>query len=197
MNVTAILASPRRHSASSAFGEYFLSKLAEKNKAGCHINKFILRGMQYSGCKGCYFCQTKQDNCVLDDDLTEVFQSLYKTDILLIATPIYFGRDPSQLAAFVDRCNQFYVSNFLISNEKSKLTKGKTLVLLTTQEQAGIHRYRDLHNSFHFYFKQFGFTNFYAISEDLLSIEFDLNDHKHFYDTIDACVAKVAEPFKS
>ncbi|MCL2519772.1 MAG: flavodoxin family protein [Spirochaetaceae bacterium] len=193
MNVIAILASPRRNSASSAFAEYFLNKLTEEDKAGCNINKFILRGMQYSGCKGCYLCQTKATACVLTDDLTEVFESLHQADILFIATPIYFGRTPSQLLAFTNRLKQLSIDNSLT---KTRLPGGKTAILLTTQQQEDVHYYRDLRNSLHYQFKQFGFTNFYTIGKGLLGIEFDLNDCKDFYDTIDDCVAKVAAPFK-
>lgn len=185
MKVTAILSSPRENSASSAFAEYFLDTLKQKSTE-CSVDKFILRDMQYSGCNACYLCQTtNNDDCVIDDDLQLIFKSLYKADLLFIASPIYFDHVPSQLKAFIDRCNQLYLSDFLTNDQKSKLPKGKTFAIVTTQETKGSMRYRAIQDNLHFFFRHFGFTNFYFMNRDRLGIEFDLNNHKEFYNVLD------------
>ncbi|MCL2519771.1 MAG: flavodoxin family protein [Spirochaetaceae bacterium] len=196
MNITAIFASPRQNSASKAFGKYFLNRIAEKSTVQCNIDTFTLGDMQYGGCKACYLCQTEEELgvCKETDDLIEVFASLRKADILFMATPIYFGNLPSQLKAFTDRCKQFFMSTALGLGQISSLPSGKILVMLTTQQVYEVTKYEKLRKLLHYFFKQLGFTDFYFIGEDLLSIEFDLNEHKTFYNIIDNCIDTIINP---
>ena len=199
MKVLAIMSSPREHSASSTYGEYFLDEL-QKKRPDCQIKKYYLRTLNYQGCQACYKCQTTiETRCALNDGLTTVFSDLIEADILFIATPIYFDNVPSQLKAFLDRCNQFYIPDYLLTvAEETSMPKGKILVMINTQEQSGIRRYRAMQESFHFYFKRFGFAGFHFLSEDLLSTDWDLSHEKHrlFFNSIDDCVNDLAEYFK-
>jgi len=42
-------------------------------------------------------CKTKLDNCALEDDLTEVLDAVRETDVLVLASPVYYGDLSSQL----------------------------------------------------------------------------------------------------
>jgi multimeric flavodoxin WrbA len=180
MQITAIFASPRQHSASSHFAEYLLQKAGNAD-----IRKFYLRKMKYEGCRACYACQTKLDRCIINDDLSPVYNLIYSSDILLLATPIFFDNVPSQLKAFMDRCQAFFIPNFLTAPVKSRLPPGKTLIMLTTQEQKGINRYHTVHESYLYYFKLFGFKNFHFLAQDQIGHEFNLKNHKEFFHQLD------------
>ncbi|CAO0823653.1 hypothetical protein DFAR_3820007 [Desulfarculales bacterium] len=64
---------------------------------------FALNKLDYKGCQACYRCKTKLDRCALDDCLTPVLQAVAECDLLIVASPIYYGEVSSQTKAFIDR----------------------------------------------------------------------------------------------
>ncbi|MBQ1554037.1 MAG: flavodoxin family protein, partial [Clostridia bacterium] len=55
-------------------------------------------------CIGCNTCFTREGNaCFQKDGMTEIYQKLSQTDILIIASPVYFYGISAQLKAIVDR----------------------------------------------------------------------------------------------
>ena len=55
-------------------------------------------------CKGCNCCYTSEGNqCVHNDDMTEIYNLLAQADTLVIASPVYFYGVSAQLKALIDR----------------------------------------------------------------------------------------------
>ena len=55
-------------------------------------------------CKGCNCCYTSEGNqCVQNDDMTEIYNMLAQADTLVIASPVYFYGVSAQLKALIDR----------------------------------------------------------------------------------------------
>jgi multimeric flavodoxin WrbA len=48
--------------------------------------------------------QSEQKLCVLDDAMDEIYPKLLAADVILLATPVYFGRLSGSMADFIDRC---------------------------------------------------------------------------------------------
>jgi multimeric flavodoxin WrbA len=60
-----------------------------------------------SACLHCNWCvrkQSEQKLCVLNDVMDEIYPKLLAADIILLATPVYFGRLSGSMADFIDRC---------------------------------------------------------------------------------------------
>jgi multimeric flavodoxin WrbA len=78
-------------------------------------------------------CKTKLDRCVLKDDLSEVLDAVRETDILVMATPVYYGEVSSQLKGFIDRTFSFLVPDYTTNPNPSRLQSNKKLVFIQTQ----------------------------------------------------------------
>ena len=52
---------------------------------GNDVEKINVSKKKIDYCKGCYYCQSHNGECVIKDDLTEILQKIIDADILLLA----------------------------------------------------------------------------------------------------------------
>jgi multimeric flavodoxin WrbA len=130
MKITAVFGSPRKGRNSESLAEELLK---EAERLGAKVERFRLSEMRYRGCIACDGCKTGSERCVLKDDLSRTLEAMAETDVLVIATPIYFGDMPSQMKGFVDRWYSFFKPNYFAREDKRRLAGGKTAVLVVTQ----------------------------------------------------------------
>lgn len=166
MKITHVVGSPRKNSNSRQIADHFISKAEEK---GALVTSYDLNKMDYRGCQGCYGCKKGKDRCVLKDDLSEVLNKIYETDILVISTPVYFWDLPGQLKLFIDRSYSFAKDDWQSNPEPSRLPKGKKLVFIQTQG-AGDEMHDDIYQKYDAIFKIFsGFKDTYLIKGSEIS----------------------------
>ena len=154
MKVTCLLGSPRPEGNSAAIANRF----CETAKArGAEVVVYPLNKLDYRGCQGCMACKKKLDRCVLEDDLAEVLDAVRETDVLVLATPVYYMEVSSQLKAFIDRTYSFVGPDYMTNPEASRLSKGKVLVFIQTQEAESEQMCADIYPRYDFFFKWYGF----------------------------------------
>ena len=49
---------------------------------------------------------SKECHCIIEDDFASIFQKIKKTDVVIFATPVYFGNLSESLRAFTDRLSR-------------------------------------------------------------------------------------------
>lgn len=148
MKILCLLASPRPKGNSAAIANRFCEKA---ESLGAEVKTYSLNKLNYRGCQACMTCKTKLDHCVLKDDLTEVLNAVNDADVLVLATPVYFGDVTAQLKAFIDRTYSLYVPDFLTSLNPSRLSPGKRLVFIQTQAQ-GDKMFSDIYPKYELFF---------------------------------------------
>ncbi len=155
MKVTCLLGSPRKNANSSLIAERFC---AAAKGIGAEIKTFKLNDLNFRGCQGCYVCKTKLDRCVLKDDLTEVLEAVRETDVLVLASPVYFWDVTAQMKAFLDRTFSYLVPDFLTNPKRSRLAPGKKMVLILTQNNPDKNSFTHIFEKFDYFFRGNGFT---------------------------------------
>jgi multimeric flavodoxin WrbA len=128
MKVVSLLGSPRSASNSSAIANRFMKTAQE---LGAETRSFTLNSLSYRGCQGCYACKTTLERCVLNDDLTEVLAAVSEADLVLMATPVYFGEITGQLKMFMDRTFSYLVPDYRSNPQPSRLGSKKLVFVLT------------------------------------------------------------------
>lgn len=156
MKIVCLLASPRPRGNSTAIAMHFC-ETAEKK--GASIQTFALNKLNYRGCQACMTCKTKLDRCVLKDDLTEVLDAIRDADVLVMATPVYFGEVSSQLKAFIDRTFSYLVPDYTTNPVSSRLKSGKRLVFIQTQGQSDEKQFADIFPRYDYFFNWYGFKD--------------------------------------
>ena len=130
MNVVAVLGSPRLSGNSTAIANTFCDTARAR---GAKTMVFVLQQLKYNGCVGCMGCKISSEVCVVRDGLSEVLSAVADADVVVLATPIYFGDVSSQMKGFIDRTFSFLKPDFTTNPKPGRLAPGKTLVFVQTQ----------------------------------------------------------------
>lgn len=148
MKIVAVLGSPRPQGNSSTLARAFLEAARER---GAETQEFLLNQMDFKGCQACMACKTKSETCCLDDDLAQVLEALGKADILVLASPVYFGDLSSQMKAFFDRTYCCINPDF-----SCRLPAGKKAVMILTQANPDPAQFEDIFPRYERWLKLYG-----------------------------------------
>jgi multimeric flavodoxin WrbA len=149
MKIVAVLGSPQPQGNSNTLARTFLKAAAE---LGAETTEFLLNRMDFKGCQGCRGCKTKGDTCVLEDDLTPVLAAVKEADILLLASPVYFGDLSGQLKCFFDRTYSCINPDF-----SSRVPPGKKAVLVLAQANPDPASFDDIFPRYQRWLKIYGY----------------------------------------
>lgn len=75
--------------------------------AGNEVTRINLREKNIGYCRACCDCY-EIGSCKLRDDMNTLYTSVQEADVLVFATPIYFGGISGQLKTFLDRLYPIY-----------------------------------------------------------------------------------------
>jgi len=160
MNVVCLLGSPREKGNSATIANRFCSTA---EGLGAEVKTFTLNNLQYRGCQGCMACKTKLDRCALSDDLTEVLEAVRETNVLVLASPVYFWDISSQLKSFIDRTFSYLVPDFITNSRKTRLAPGKKLVFILSQNNPDRSSFSDIVTKFQYFSQAYGFVESHVI----------------------------------
>lgn len=129
---TIVLGSPHAKGNTARLVEAVVSAI---DKRRVSVTKIELSGLKrINHCTGCDSCKKNaMHQCVFDDGLNEVIAGVRQSDVLVIASPIYFFNFNSLTKAFIDRL--FYSSE--LSNGDN-LLRGKKAAVVLTYGLAGV-----------------------------------------------------------
>jgi len=154
MKIVAVLGSPRPKGNSALLAEAFLQTARER---GADTEVYLLNQMKIKGCQGCGKCKTESEICVVEDDLKAVYEAVRGADLLVLASPVYFGDLSSQLKCFWDRTYAWVNPDFT-----TRLAPGKKSVMLLAQGAAA-EMFDDIHPRYERWLKMFGFADNFVI----------------------------------
>ncbi|MEN6544657.1 MAG: flavodoxin family protein [Armatimonadia bacterium] len=141
--IACLLGSPR----SGGNSETIARKIIETAEAqGASASIFALCKMDFKGCCACLACKKGLDECAVQDDLTEALDAIREADILIIASPVYFGQLTGVMKMAVDRMYSFVDVGYLTGGNRTRLAKGKKCAFILTQgapEDVFPHAYTD------------------------------------------------------
>lgn len=105
MRITIVLGSPHRGGSSNLLARRFQEGAEE---AGHEVHVFDAGHARIAGCLACEYCHLREfDTCCQKDDMGELQALLESSDMVVLATPVYFFSMSAQLKAAVDRTYAF------------------------------------------------------------------------------------------
>ncbi|TVM33157.1 flavodoxin family protein [Oceanidesulfovibrio marinus] len=152
MNIVSILGSPRPKGNSAAMERRLLDAAEAR---GHEVQRFELGKLQYTGCIACFGCKKKAAHCIVKDDLAPVLAAVRECDVLVVATPVYFGEVSAQFKGFIDRCFSFLVPDYAQTTEKSRLAPGKQMVWLIAQGHPKTDLFADIYPRYEYFFDRY------------------------------------------
>ena len=113
MNVLGISGSPKTNGLTG----FLLDKVLDGAKAsGVHTEKIILNDLNFKACQECGGCD-ETGICILDDDMRPIYEKLAKADVVIVASPVYFGNITAQLKAMIDRCHSSWMAKYILKRD--------------------------------------------------------------------------------
>jgi multimeric flavodoxin WrbA len=103
MKIIGVGGSPRKGNS-----EWMLTTLCtELTRLGAEVEILLLRKMDVKMCRGCLSCEKggkkRKGDCVIKDDMANVYPKLIAADAIVLATPGYMGMLSGLLKNFLDR----------------------------------------------------------------------------------------------
>lgn len=160
MRIVCVLGSPREKANSSILAKRFIDTA---EAVGAETRTYTLNNMKYRGCQACMACKSKLERCALKDDLAEVLLAVEEADVLLLASPVYFGEVSSQLKGFIDRWYSYLKPDYLTNPNPARLAPGKKLVFILTQGNPDQKMFGDIFPKYDFFLKWYGFQEGHLI----------------------------------
>lgn len=154
MRIVAILGSPRSQGNSTILADT-LTAAAEQR--GAKVARYVLNDMKVRGCQACSACKGKSERCVVKDDLAQVLEDVVRSEVVVLATPVYWGEVSGQMKLFIDRTYSFLKPGFMDGVDMHRLPPGKKLVWIQTQGADDAAQFGDILSRYDRFFSQLRF----------------------------------------
>jgi len=122
MKTIVLHGSPRKNKNSDTLAKYFIQGLSES--VSSETKHFYTNEMNIEPCQGCLSCANADDkSCIIKDDMQEIYSAFIDADVIVFATPMYWGYITAQLKTVIDRMEALVMWDHF---------KGKTFIVLIT-----------------------------------------------------------------
>ena len=112
MKILAFQGSPRFGGNTDLLLSAFVQGAEE---AGAEVRRYDLYRMDFRGCIECGGCD-KTGECVLEDDLAPVYAELLDSEVIVLASPIFFYNITAKTQALVERSQALWVRKYVLKN---------------------------------------------------------------------------------
>lgn len=99
-NVLILSSSPRRGGNSDRLSDEFARGARE---AGHEVTKIFLKDRTINYCTGCGACFNGAKPCPQQDDMAAIAEQMIASDVIVMATPVYFYTMAAQMKTLIDR----------------------------------------------------------------------------------------------
>jgi multimeric flavodoxin WrbA len=113
MNVLGINGSPRI----GGNTDILLDKVLEGAKTkGAKTEKVILNTIKFSPCQE---CENIRDDgtCIVEDDMQPVYKKIEQADVIILASPIFFGSLSAQTKMMIDRFQCAWRAKYILKKD--------------------------------------------------------------------------------
>jgi multimeric flavodoxin WrbA len=135
VKVLGIFGSPRRGGNTDTLLEEAL-KGAELE--GAKVERLILSNFTISACKECHGCD-KTGDCIITDDMRDIYPNLLESDVIILASPIFFYGVTAWAKALIDRSQALWARKYLVKDpslgKEGKKRKGFFISVGATKGQ--------------------------------------------------------------
>jgi multimeric flavodoxin WrbA len=110
VKVLGIMGSPRIKSNTDLLLDEALKGATDQ---GAEVEKIVVDKLKIAPCKeylGCF----KDGNCVIRDDMDEIYPKLLEADVVIIASPMFFYGLSAQAKALIDRCQALWARKHIL-----------------------------------------------------------------------------------
>ena len=138
-NILILNGSPRKNGATASLINAFMEGAKD---AGNDIREAYIQGMDIKNCLGCDACMKTHTGCVQKDSgMAQIYEDLTWCDVIVFASPVYFGYLTAQLKTVIDRMWAWFnlPGNFGTKKKAILLSTARGTDYSMTLDQYGIY----------------------------------------------------------
>lgn len=125
MKIIGFTASPRKEGNTA----WIINKILEGAKAqGAETQSWYFSDLTIKPCQSCYGCKQGDRQCVIKDDMQDIYDALTHADALVLGSPTYMGQMSAQAKIFTDRLSAQYSPRFSPQFKERKIAQKLVLV---------------------------------------------------------------------
>ena len=113
MKVLGIMGSPRIKGNTDLLLD---EALQGAQSQGAEVEKLVVDKLKIAPCREYYGC-LRNGNCVIRDDMDDIYPKLLDADSIIVASPIFFYGVTSQLKALIDRCQALWARKYILKQD--------------------------------------------------------------------------------
>ena len=132
MKLVVLLGSPRKNGNSETVAKAVVTPIEQ---SGGTVEYIRLNALSLRPCQGCGGCD-KSGNCVIDDDMTDIYNTVDSADRLLLVSPVYFYGLSAQCKIFGDRMQARWARRYLLK-ERYRSEEGRKGYLISSAATKG------------------------------------------------------------
>jgi multimeric flavodoxin WrbA len=125
MKILGIMGSPRKRGNTDLLLDEALRGVRSQ---GAEVEKLMVGELEISPCREIYGC-LRDGNCVIDDDMQQLYVKLTEADHIILASPMFFYGLTSQVKAIIDRCQALWVRKHVLKQIPPRTTKRKGIFI--------------------------------------------------------------------
>lgn len=99
MKALCIIGSPKKHGSTAQLVDRVIEGMKSRH---IKVSRYFLDELNINHCKGCEKCEVTR-KCVQIDDMNLLIDEIHEADIVLLASPSYWGDVTGQMKTFIDR----------------------------------------------------------------------------------------------
>jgi multimeric flavodoxin WrbA len=80
---------------------------------GAEVEKITVSNLKIAPCREIYAC-LNDGNCVIKDDMVDLYPGLLNADAVIIASPIFFYTISAQVMPLISRCQAFWSRKYVL-----------------------------------------------------------------------------------
>ena len=96
------------------------------------VEKIVVDKLKITPCREYYGC-LKDGNCVIRDDMDDIYPKLLEADGIIVASPIFFYGLTAQIKALIDRCQALWARKYILHNLPDSARKGVFIAVGATK----------------------------------------------------------------
>jgi multimeric flavodoxin WrbA len=129
LKVLGIMGSPRIKGNSDLLLDEALKGAQSR---GAEVEKIVVDKLNISPCKEYYGC-LKDGNCVIRDDMDDLYPKILDADVIIVASPMFFYTVSAQLMLLISRCQALWARKYVLKNLDIPPKKGAFIAVGATK----------------------------------------------------------------
>ncbi|GAB6099110.1 flavodoxin family protein [Halanaerocella petrolearia] len=133
MKGLAILGSPHKAGNNAQLLSEVITEVKE-NQPKITFEEIWIKDLNLAPCQACGSCEINK-GCIINDDMAKIYNKFNQSNLIIIASPLYFNTVSAQIKTLIDRCQALWASKIILEDPLVNADKKRVGGFISTAGQ--------------------------------------------------------------